>query len=268
MGRKKIAIKRITDERVRKVTFSKRKGGLVKKAMELSLLCDCEIGLVIFTPKPDQKLYKYATNTMENVVSRYHSTAQAVETVHNGNYEGLYEKKGGAKQLELDQDNMELQQVGPPVGNMGALGALGAMTNHMMGQGGMQLNVPFSQAMVGAPQQMGGPVPGPMDGNSVNKRALSVEIPRQDQLCTQPMSMGGLSALGAPDSLLGTGEAGLFTMKSLIGSPTCDVLPSPGNFFPGTSKDKTPLGNTPSALASFSWANPEADKDDGVDEVN
>lgn len=269
MGRKKIAIKRITDERVRKVTFSKRKGGLVKKAMELSLLCDCEIGLVIFTPKPDQKLYKYATNTMENVVSRYHSTTQAVETVHNGNYEGLYEKKGGAKQLEIDQDNIELQQVGPPVG-MAALGALGAMTSHMMAQhGGMQLNGPFTGQMCGP--QMGGLVPMDgmmaMDGNTGNKKSLSVTIPRQDQMCTQPMSMGGLSALGAPDSLLGAGEAGLFSMKSLIGSPT-DVLPSLGNFFPGSKKDMTPLGNTPSALASFSWANPEADKDDGVDGVS
>ena len=48
VGRKKIRIERITDERNRQVTFTKRKNGLMKKAMELSVLCDCDIALVIF----------------------------------------------------------------------------------------------------------------------------------------------------------------------------------------------------------------------------
>lgn len=247
MGRKKIAIKRITDERVRKVTFSKRKGGLVKKAMELSLLCDCEIGLVIFTPKPDQKLYKYATNNMENVVNRYHSTATAAETVHNGNYEALYEKKGGkTAELEHSQD-MDLPVGGP---NM-ALGALGALNNIggqpllQLGPGGLQL--PFSTAVSA---HLGGM----SDGISVpaethNKKALSVMIPGADQLAQPILSAG-------PDSLLTGGEV----FKALAGSPT-DVLPSPGNFFPG-SKEKTPLGNTPTALASFSWSTADVAKDD------
>jgi len=47
MGRHKIDIKKIPDPRGRHVTFNKRKNGLLKKAMELSLLCDCQIALVI-----------------------------------------------------------------------------------------------------------------------------------------------------------------------------------------------------------------------------
>ena len=48
MGRKKINIARISDERNRQVTFTKRKFGLMKKAYELSVLCDCEITVIIF----------------------------------------------------------------------------------------------------------------------------------------------------------------------------------------------------------------------------
>ena len=48
MGRKKINIARISDERNRQVTFTKRKFGLMKKAYELSVLCDCEIAVIIF----------------------------------------------------------------------------------------------------------------------------------------------------------------------------------------------------------------------------
>jgi len=45
MGRKKITIKAIQDERLRNITFNKRKAGLLKKASELSMLCNIDLYL-------------------------------------------------------------------------------------------------------------------------------------------------------------------------------------------------------------------------------
>ncbi|KAF4358344.1 hypothetical protein F8388_014614 [Cannabis sativa] len=43
MGRGKVELKRIENPTSRQVTFSKRRNGLLKKAFELSLLCDAEL---------------------------------------------------------------------------------------------------------------------------------------------------------------------------------------------------------------------------------
>ncbi|XP_048187375.1 myocyte-specific enhancer factor 2C isoform X2 [Perognathus longimembris pacificus] len=69
MGRKKIQITRIMDERNRQVTFTKRKFGLMKKAYELSVLCDCEIALIIFNST--NKLFQYASTDMDKVLLKY-----------------------------------------------------------------------------------------------------------------------------------------------------------------------------------------------------
>ncbi|PIA15186.1 SRF-like protein, partial [Coemansia reversa NRRL 1564] len=69
MGRKKIKIQTIKDERNRQVTFLKRKSGLLKKAYELSVLCDCEIAVVIFSSQ--NKLVQYASTNMDKVLMRY-----------------------------------------------------------------------------------------------------------------------------------------------------------------------------------------------------
>lgn len=69
MGRKKIQISRIADERNRQVTFTKRKFGLMKKAYELSVLCDCEIALIIFNSA--NKLFQYASTDMDKVLLKY-----------------------------------------------------------------------------------------------------------------------------------------------------------------------------------------------------
>eukprot|EP00965_Chrysotila_dentata_P200213 6179858-Pleurochrysis_carterae.AAC.1 len=68
MGRRKIGIARIEDRRRRQTTFAKRKIGLIKKAAELSILCDAEISLIIFSP--GGKLFVYASSSAEETFKR------------------------------------------------------------------------------------------------------------------------------------------------------------------------------------------------------
>jgi len=96
MGRKKIQISRITDERNRQVTFNKRKFGVMKKAYELSVLCDCEIALIIFSSS--NKLYQYASTDMDKVLLKYTEYNEPHESLTNKNIiEALSKKesKGG-----------------------------------------------------------------------------------------------------------------------------------------------------------------------------
>jgi hypothetical protein len=59
MGRGKIEIKRIENSTNRQVTFSKRRGGLLKKANELAVLCDARVGVVIFSSTG--KMFEYCS---------------------------------------------------------------------------------------------------------------------------------------------------------------------------------------------------------------
>ena len=59
MGRGKIAIRRIENRTTRQVTFSKRRAGVFKKTHELSVLCDAQIGLIVFSS--NGKLFQYCT---------------------------------------------------------------------------------------------------------------------------------------------------------------------------------------------------------------
>lgn len=59
MVRGKTQMKRIENATSRQVTFSKRRNGLLKKAFELSVLCDAEVALIIFSPRG--KLYEFAS---------------------------------------------------------------------------------------------------------------------------------------------------------------------------------------------------------------
>ncbi|RZC12741.1 Floral homeotic protein AGAMOUS isoform B [Glycine soja] len=61
MGRGKIEIKRIENTTSRQVTFCKRRNGLLKKAYELSVLCDAEVALIVFSNRG--RLYEYANNS-------------------------------------------------------------------------------------------------------------------------------------------------------------------------------------------------------------
>lgn len=59
MGRGRVELKRIENKINRQVTFSKRRNGLLKKAYELSVLCDAEIALIVFSSRG--KLYEFGS---------------------------------------------------------------------------------------------------------------------------------------------------------------------------------------------------------------
>ncbi|GFP96951.1 floral homeotic protein agamous [Phtheirospermum japonicum] len=68
-GRGKIEIKRIENTTNRQVTFCKRRNGLLKKAYELSVLCDAEVALIVFSTRG--RLYEYANNSVKATIDRY-----------------------------------------------------------------------------------------------------------------------------------------------------------------------------------------------------
>ncbi|KAL8259283.1 hypothetical protein R6Q59_027236 [Mikania micrantha] len=81
MGRGKVELKRIEDKVSRQVSFTKRRNGLMKKAHELSVLCDVDIALFAFSPGRD-RLYEFSTNNrMTEILNRYQHYKHAEEAV-------------------------------------------------------------------------------------------------------------------------------------------------------------------------------------------
>nr|XP_051210347.1 MADS-box transcription factor 34-like isoform X3 [Lolium perenne] len=70
MGRGKVVLQRIENKISRQVTFAKRRNGLLKKAYELSILCDAEVALVLFSHAG--RLYQFSSSSnMLKTLERY-----------------------------------------------------------------------------------------------------------------------------------------------------------------------------------------------------
>ncbi|PAA55019.1 hypothetical protein BOX15_Mlig012323g3 [Macrostomum lignano] len=106
MGRKKIQIARIEDERTRQVTFTKRKFGLMKKAYELSVLCDCEVALIVFNG--NNRLHQYASTDMDRLLLRYTDYSSPHESRTNKDImEYLTRKSGTSADAPPDQEDSQ-----------------------------------------------------------------------------------------------------------------------------------------------------------------
>ncbi|AQK93684.1 MADS29 [Zea mays] len=104
MGRGKIEIKRIENSTNRQVTFSKRRAGLVKKAREIGVLCDAEVGVVIFSS--GGKLYDYCSprTSLSRILEKYQTNSGKI----------LWGEKHKNLSAEIDRvkkenDNMQIQ---------------------------------------------------------------------------------------------------------------------------------------------------------------
>ncbi|XP_047309503.1 agamous-like MADS-box protein AGL29 [Impatiens glandulifera] len=83
-GRKKIAIKMIEDETSRRITFSKRRNGLFKKASELSTLCGANMAVVLLNN--GGKAYSFGSPSVNMVTNHYLNCASGSSGCDSARY--------------------------------------------------------------------------------------------------------------------------------------------------------------------------------------
>ena len=100
MGRQKIEIKCIRNKRKRRLTLAQRKAGLIKKAMELSILCDCNIALIICSSEGE--MTEYASTEMDEILFSYADYDESNhQALTNNDYGHLYCRESiGKEKLE------------------------------------------------------------------------------------------------------------------------------------------------------------------------
>ncbi|CAL0328123.1 unnamed protein product [Lupinus luteus] len=103
MVRGKTQMKRIENATSRQVTFSKRRNGLLKKAFELSVLCDAEVALIIFSPRG--KLYEFSSSSMQETIERFRRHTRSSLTAHVSDEQNMqhlkHETENMMKKIEL-----------------------------------------------------------------------------------------------------------------------------------------------------------------------
>ncbi|KAI4367939.1 hypothetical protein MLD38_016560 [Melastoma candidum] len=107
MVRGKTQMRRIENTTSRQVTFSKRRNGLLKKAYQLSVLCDAEVSLIVFSPTG--KLYEFASSSMQETIERYHNHTKDTKKGNKSIDENTQHLKDEAermmKKIELLEDS-------------------------------------------------------------------------------------------------------------------------------------------------------------------
>ncbi|XP_050221864.1 agamous-like MADS-box protein MADS2 isoform X4 [Mercurialis annua] len=119
MGRGRVELKRIENKINRQVTFAKRRNGLLKKAYELSILCDAEVSLIIFSNRG--KLYEFcSSSSMLKSLERYQKCSYGALEASNpgnetqqGNYQEYLKLKARVEVLQRSQRNLLGEDLAP-----------------------------------------------------------------------------------------------------------------------------------------------------------
>uniref|UniRef100_A0A0E0L6V4 MADS-box domain-containing protein n=1 Tax=Oryza punctata TaxID=4537 RepID=A0A0E0L6V4_ORYPU len=109
-GRRRREMRRIEDTTSRQVTFSKRRKGLLKKASELSVLCDAEVALLVFSPRGRFFHFASATSSLEETIDRYISHTQEAPANKKPRELTVKQKKLMDKILQLQQQEKILSE--------------------------------------------------------------------------------------------------------------------------------------------------------------
>ncbi|KAJ3300255.1 Myocyte-specific enhancer factor 2D [Borealophlyctis nickersoniae] len=233
MGRKKIKIQPIQEDRNRQVTFLKRKYGLMKKAYELSVLCNCEIALIIFNH--NNKLVQYTSTDMDRLLLKYTEYNEPHESRSNADFEKL-EEKDEDEDLDFQDEPLPVQtqeqqhhfappSLAPPSGSQ-------HVESDEISPGGSRR----PNLRVTIPGGKGGPSSGGAASQASNTQSEGSDMPTYPLMHDRPLG----SAL-----------------PSALPSASAFVLPSPstlyhGDFWNGELQTPLPFATTPTGLG-FGW---------------
>ncbi|GMY06659.1 agamous-like MADS-box protein MADS9 [Fagus crenata] len=104
MGRGKIEIKRIENSSNRQVTYSKRRSGIIKKAKEITVLCDAKVSLVVFASSGKMHEYCSPSTTVIDILEKYHQ--QSGKRLWDAKHENLSNE---IDRIKKENDNMQVE---------------------------------------------------------------------------------------------------------------------------------------------------------------
>ena len=118
MGKRKIEMTRITDRLNSQITYYKRRKGLVKKAMELALLCDVEIFLAVVDKKhkltmmtsrasPDDFINDYLTDIHHQKIKDIFTPSDYTRIYKNDKFETTFDEEDSTKTKSISDVKSE-----------------------------------------------------------------------------------------------------------------------------------------------------------------
>lgn len=108
MVRGKIQMKKIENDTSRQVTFSKRRNGMLKKAYELSVLCDAEVAVIIFSQKG--RLHEFSSSEMHKTLERYYRYTKERQIDRNGMEQYMQQLKHEIANMIEKIEHIEVSQ--------------------------------------------------------------------------------------------------------------------------------------------------------------
>ncbi|KAF3332284.1 DEFICIENS-like MADS-box transcription factor [Carex littledalei] len=113
MGRGKIEIKKIENTTSRQVTYSKRRSGILKKARELTVLCDAQIAIIMFSNTNKHYEYCSPSTDIKGMYDRYQQVTQT--DLWSTQYEKMQNTLRQLKQVNDDLRKQIRQRTGADV---------------------------------------------------------------------------------------------------------------------------------------------------------
>ncbi|KAJ4847764.1 Agamous-like MADS-box protein mads9 [Turnera subulata] len=106
MGRGKIEIKRIENSSNRQVTYSKRRNGMIKKAKEISILCDAKVSLLMFASSGKMHEYCSPSTSLEEMLESYQKQSAGNNRLWDAKHESLNDE---INRMKKENDTLQVE---------------------------------------------------------------------------------------------------------------------------------------------------------------